>query len=244
MVSSKITELNDILTLSSFFSGAVSPILVDIVEKVLAQTSDAEEDQHTRQSSACAIGICMQKLAKRDVSEWREKVNLASWTKACLNSWAWSHDVLAGLHSLSHARCVDCLALFNDAFPLITCISDSQTEGIPLEEVYSSLHKSLLSHSRPLRLNTLRFLDSNLINAAPGQKEVVKRCLQGEEVSLDVQGVRERVLRIGRVGQVLREGDETGADLCARWLTGESTPSFIRHITKLFAFFFFPSLIL
>jgi U3 small nucleolar RNA-associated protein 20 len=45
--------------------------------------------------------------------------------------------------------------------------------------------------------------------------------LQGEEVSLDVQGVRERVLRIGRVGQVLREGDEMGADLCARWLTGQ-----------------------
>jgi len=44
----------------------------------------------------------------------------------------------------------------------------------------------------------------------------------GEEVSLDVQGVRERVLRIGRVGQVVRDGDERGADICARWLVGTS----------------------
>ena len=39
---------------------------------------------------------------------------------------------------------------------------------------------------------------------------------------LDVQGVRERVLRIGRVGQVVRDGDERGADICARWLVGTS----------------------
>ena len=38
---------------------------------------------------------------------------------------------------------------------------------------------------------------------------------------LDVQGVRERVLRIGRVGQVVRDGDERGADICARWLVGK-----------------------
>lgn len=54
-----------------------------------------------------------------------------------------------------------------------------------------------------------------------GQRDVIKRCLQGEEVSLDVQGVRERVLRIGRVGQVLQDGDEMGAGLCARWLIGQ-----------------------
>lgn len=38
-------------------------------------------------------------------------------------------------------------------------------------------------------------------------------------MTLDVQGVRERVLRIGRVGQVV--GDEKGADLCARWLIAQ-----------------------
>lgn len=50
---------------------------------------------------------------------------------------------------------------------------------------------------------------------------MVRRCLQGEEVSLDVQGVRERVLRIGRVVQVV--GDAEGAEFCARWLIGMSS---------------------
>ncbi|KIM44053.1 hypothetical protein M413DRAFT_17908 [Hebeloma cylindrosporum] len=62
-------------------------------------------------------------------------------------------------------------------------------------------------------------MDSKLVNPAHNQIEVLKRCLQGEEVSLDLQGVRERVLRIGRVGQVV--GDEKGADLCARWLIAQ-----------------------
>jgi U3 small nucleolar RNA-associated protein 20 len=62
-------------------------------------------------------------------------------------------------------------------------------------------------------------MDSKLVDPAHNQIEVLKRCLQGEEVSLDLQGVRERVLRIGRVGQVV--GDEKGADLCARWLIAQ-----------------------
>ena len=62
-------------------------------------------------------------------------------------------------------------------------------------------------------------MDSKLVDPAHNQIEVLKRCLQGEEVPLDLQGVRERVLRIGRVGQVV--GDKKGADLCARWLIAQ-----------------------
>jgi len=57
------------------------------------------------------------------------------------------------------------------------------------------------------------------VSVPEGTAEVLKRCMQGEEATLDVQGVRERVLRIGRVGQVV--GDASGAGLCARWLVGE-----------------------
>jgi hypothetical protein len=56
---------------------------------------------------------------------------------------------------------------------------------------------------------------------------VVKRCLQGEEASLDVHGVRERVLRIGRVGHVVKDADEFSADLCARWLVGTYVHTFL-----------------
>jgi len=68
-------------------------------------------------------------------------------------------------------------------------------------------------------LACLRLLDCKLIDPNHDHVEVVRRCLQGEEVPLDVQGVRERVLRIGRVGQVV--GDEKSADLCGRWLIAQ-----------------------
>lgn len=90
---------------------------------------------------------------------------------------------------------------------------------IVIDEVYDSLSQSLLSHSKRLRLAALRLLDCRIINPQHDQVEVLKRCLQGEEVPLDHQGVRERVLRIGRVGQVA--GDEKSADICARWLIAQ-----------------------
>lgn len=59
-----------------------------------------------------------------------------------------------------------------------------------------------------------------IISAPDGVQEVLRRCLQGEEVPLDIQGVRERVLRIGRVVSIV--GDPEGAEFCARWLVGAS----------------------
>ena len=101
--------------------------------------------------------------------------------------------------------------------------SSSTITPTPLDEVYDALQPSVQSHSRPLRLNTLRLIGSSLVSSPPATSDVIRRCLQGEEVSLDVQGVRERVLRIGRVGQVLRDGDDVGADVATRWLIGPCT---------------------
>jgi hypothetical protein len=98
--------------------------------------------------------------------------------------------------------------------------NDKSTMSI--QDIYPSLQSSLLSHSRSLRLSTLRLLSSDVVKSSTGQQEVVKRCLQGEEVSVDVQGVRERVLRIGRVGQIIRDGDILGASIFIVWLIGLS----------------------
>jgi len=106
-----------------------------------------------------------------------------------------------------------------DAFGL----SPSTITPTPLEDVYDALQLSLQSHSRPLRLNALRLIGSNLVSSPSATSDVIRRCLQGEEVTLDVQGVRERVLRIGRVGQVLNDGDDVGADVATRWLIGPCT---------------------
>lgn len=105
---------------------------------------------------------------------------------------------------------------------LTSCSSPAKGARIPFETAYPNLQPSLLSHSRSLRLNALRFLNSKLVAIPEGTEEVVKRCLQGEEATVDIQGVRERVLRIGRVAQVV--GDRNSADICGRWLLGELHP--------------------
>lgn len=70
-------------------------------------------------------------------------------------------------------------------------------------------------------MGALRLLCSQLADSDKSS-EVLKRCLLGEEVALDVRGVRERVLRISRMDQILHDDDEIGADVAARWLIGNS----------------------
>ncbi|KAJ7035036.1 armadillo-type protein [Mycena alexandri] len=92
---------------------------------------------------------------------------------------------------------------------------------VSIEEIYPALAPIVLSHSRALRLGALRLLAATQPSDA---REVVKRCLAGEEVPLDVQGVRERVLRIGRVETVVKDKQketDVGPDLCGRWLVAQ-----------------------
>ncbi|KAG6840218.1 hypothetical protein C0991_008139 [Blastosporella zonata] len=99
--------------------------------------------------------------------------------------------------------------------------ADPAPAPTPLDKIYQPLRMSLLSHSRGLRLATLRLLVSGLVKAPDGVQDALGRCLRGEEVNLDVQGVRERILWIGRVGLGVKDGDEVGADAVARWLIAQ-----------------------
>ncbi|KAG6335501.1 hypothetical protein ID866_3590 [Astraeus odoratus] len=100
-------------------------------------------------------------------------------------------------------------------------LARSPVSQLPFEELYPSLQHAVISHSRVLRLSTLQILSSRLVSASSGERDVLRRCLQGEEVSLDVSGVRDRVLRIGRVGVTVRDDEPRAADLCARWLAAQ-----------------------
>ncbi|KAF8883245.1 armadillo-type protein [Infundibulicybe gibba] len=198
-----ITELRDILTLSDLLSGDVVPILIDIITTTLEESSaEINIADPVVKSLACALGICMNTLSRRERSELRDQVPLHSWVTKCVGVWCWSPDVLGGLVALCQT-------------------SQAGAFSIPLEDIYPQLQQCILSHARPLRLNALRFLSCNLVKSPPGTQEVIRRCLQGEEVSLDVQGVRDRVLRIGRVAQTLQDSDGIGADLCGRWLIAQ-----------------------
>lgn len=102
----------------------------------------------------------------------------------------------------------------------------------PFEDVYPHLRGCLISHQTELRLSALRIL-----SACPDAPTVVQRCLTGEEVPLDVQGLRERVLRTSRTTEVrlppscagtlltvtIQESITTdvAAELASRWLLAQ-----------------------
>ena len=89
---------------------------------------------------------------------------------------------------------------------------------VPWQDVYPALQDAVISHSHPLRLAASRLLACPIISATQSEREIIQKCVQGESISLDVQGVRERILRIGRIGQTLKDRDDLAAEICSRWL--------------------------
>ncbi|KAJ7756392.1 armadillo-type protein [Mycena maculata] len=208
-------QLTDILTLSSFFSqtSGISPVLIQLCDALLAST-DAPPAGPTH---SWFVGTCMRALSQRSATEW-ENLELVAWVRTCTaagSKWAESAVILEALAALLGARNTNAAGV-----------------NIDIEEIYPALAPGVLSHSRALRLGALRLLAATQSSDA---REVVKRCLAGEEVPLQVQGVRERVLRIGRVETVVKDKQreaDVGPDLCARWLVGAQYPcSGARRVT-------------
>ncbi|KAJ7475832.1 armadillo-type protein [Mycena latifolia] len=197
------TLLTDILALSSFFSpsSGISSVLVELCQALLAP-ANASQFSASGPSPSWFIGTCMRGLSQRSATEW-ENLPLATWVEACTtvgSPWADSAAILEALAALLGAR---------------------NSADVDIEAIYPALAPSVLSHSRALRLGALRLLAATRVSDA---REVVKRCLAGEEVPLEVQGVRERVLRIGRVETVVKDKQketDIGPDLCARWLVAQ-----------------------
>lgn len=151
--------------------------------------------------------------------EWTEQIDVLSWVKRAVNTWERGETAIGGLVAISRRRWVKSLQFTYHS--LTGSCRGITTSSISFAEIYPSLQASILSHTRRLRLNTLELLTSPVVERS-SSFEVIRRCLQGEDVSLDVQGVRERVLRIDGVSQILKDGDDVGADICARWLIGSS----------------------
>ncbi|OCH91059.1 hypothetical protein OBBRIDRAFT_887230 [Obba rivulosa] len=201
LTEDNVLILHDVLALSALLP-SISPLLIKVIDATLAIQEPRDNYETSYANAAWVIGSCLECLSNRDVSEWAETCDVMSWTRKIMENWSWSSSVLGGLISMLQARC-------------------GQSSTLTLDSIYPFLQASLLSHSRSLRLSILRLLTSPIVKSPDGTVEVLKRALQGEEVSLDVQGSRERVLRIGRLPVVVRDGDELGADVCARWLIAQ-----------------------
>ncbi|KAF5389929.1 hypothetical protein D9757_003643 [Collybiopsis confluens] len=197
-------ELDDLMALSTFFTLEITrstALFVDRQIKVVPSASTGEDDVFPR--PAWVIGTLLKCLATRPVAEWKQEVDVTSWARLILKHWSWSKHVLEGLVDLAS-------------------ISDGSDQTLSFEETYEGLKDAVLSHSHTIRLNALKLLCSPLFKAlSSNTRQVLDRCLQAEQVSLDVQGVRERVVKIGRISQVLKNDDEIGTDLSIRWLIAQ-----------------------
>ncbi|KAK7691383.1 hypothetical protein QCA50_004782 [Cerrena zonata] len=179
---------------------SLSPLLIRVIESTLNTPAARSEFDQRETNSAWLLGASLSCLSKRKAKEWSDLVDIQTWTRSVIQHWGWSGYTMSGLVDLIR-------------------VHPAHESTLSGEELYDSLQNSLLSHSRLLRLSVLHVLSS--VTLPTDSAEVVKRCLQGEEVSLDVQGARERVLRITRLGQSLQDSDSLAVDIAIRWLTAQ-----------------------
>ncbi|KAJ3744880.1 armadillo-type protein [Lentinula detonsa] len=199
----KGAELDDILAFSTFFNPDISRLLAVLTDKYIRHTRAAfQADIDCFPHPAWTVSVCLHSLVTRPAAEWVKHVDITQWMLLGVEHWSWSRLVLGALVELE-------------------TVCDSLNTILPFEETYDLLKDAILSHSHSLRLNALKILASPLVDTPADTRAVVERCSQGEQISLDVQGVRERVVRLERVVQVVKQDDEPGARLCARWLLAQ-----------------------
>ncbi|KAL5476564.1 UTP20_2 [Sanghuangporus weigelae] len=118
-----------------------------------------------------------------------------------IRRWPWSEHVLEGIAELAKSRLYSCSEIIQDR-----------------DEVILQLTRNLKSHSRIIRRSSLELL--SLPDVAPeSTTDAVKRCLAAELVPLSVQGVKERVLLTGKVGQSAVDDEQTSR-ICGNLASG------------------------
>jgi U3 small nucleolar RNA-associated protein 20 len=96
------SEINDIISLSPFFSDAVVPVLLGLVDYNLQPDTDPAMDERR----AWIVDAAVQALSRRDTREWTAKVPLQQWALLAVEKWASSRHVLGSLVVLSEAMYV------------------------------------------------------------------------------------------------------------------------------------------
>ncbi|OAX32581.1 hypothetical protein K503DRAFT_870071, partial [Rhizopogon vinicolor AM-OR11-026] len=196
-----IDDLFNMLSLSAFVE-PLPPLLVSIIQRSLDISNPEADWQTSHANAAWVIGTCMHALSLCPSMSWQTQVDLSAWTMQIVDQWSWSETVLKGLVALLEA-------------------SPSTSQSLPITRLYASLQSRLIAPSRSIRSSVLGLLTSKMVKSSSAEHDALKRCLQGEEVSLDMHGVRERVLRIGRLYQVVRDDEPLSADICVRWLVAQ-----------------------
>ncbi|KAG9124195.1 U3 snoRNP protein [Ceratobasidium sp. 392] len=119
-----------------------------------------------------------------------------------VEKWGWSESVM-------------------DALVEIQSLLASKSELTSLSQLLPHLLMPLASHSRILRSSALQLLSGPYITRSSEQADTLSRLVAAEDVPLTVQGVRERVVKTGKVvaGSVAGDGIK---EVVVRWLVGVS----------------------
>ncbi|KIJ51368.1 hypothetical protein M422DRAFT_203512 [Sphaerobolus stellatus SS14] len=194
MGTSNLNELACILALCPVLSG-VAPGLQSIAFNALEAI---ENDPDKIECSTKVFGTCVKVLA--ELPGQNIEFDIPSCISRAVKKWPQSQLVLDGLVVLSKRV--------------------KSTAKIALEDIYPHLQRSILNSQHGLRLSALRLLTSNIVQSC-ASSPALRTCLQGEEASLDLHGIRERVVRITGTTQIVKDGDDIGSDACIRWLIAQ-----------------------
>ncbi|KAG8720081.1 U3 snoRNP protein [Ceratobasidium sp. 395] len=175
----------------------LSPLLPNVAPSVsriiaLLHTSKALSD--------ITLGAALRTLAGLDGAAGEVRgIELVEMVK----KWGWSENVMGALVELQ---------------PVLA----SKSQSTPLNALLPHLLAPLTSHSRILRSSALHLLSGPCVSRSPEQTDVLSRLAAAEDVPLTVQGVRERVVKTGKVVAGSVAGEEM-KEVVVRWLVAQLT---------------------
>ncbi|KAL5531823.1 UTP20 [Sanghuangporus sanghuang] len=179
------------------------PPLISLVQRIIDNEADAETEYSTSWANETQvfgqlIYILSTNKHKSLLSESRTMKIICTG----IRRWSWSEHVLEGIAELAKSRLHSRSEIIQDR-----------------DIVLLQLTRNVNSHSHIIRRSSLELL--SLPGVAPeSTMDAVKRCLAAELVPLSVQGVKERVLLTGKVGQIAVD-DEQATLICGNWLLGQ-----------------------
>ncbi|RPD63622.1 hypothetical protein L227DRAFT_608198 [Lentinus tigrinus ALCF2SS1-6] len=129
-----------------------------ILEQTLSVDEPRTEYDGTYANSAWIIGACSEAIAERPVGEWTHLVDLPRWTALVVEKWGWSGRASEGFATLIRLR-----------HPARTSEASASVPFPSTAAQYSSVTSSAL------------------VDVTEGMAELLKKALQAEEISIDVQ---------------------------------------------------------
>lgn len=204
--------------MNSLLPGTLS-VTCGVINNVLDAPDPETSYKSDPVNPSWVLGSCLKTLANCPHDKWGCYSDLSLWTEKVLQRWLWSEIVLDGLAEVLRRRYVHVPRV--DHHLMALGFSPEHARKMSFEDMYLHLASLVSSHSRRSRLNALYLLSSPLVQTRPTLELVLSRLLQAEEVSIDVQSSRERVLRVTQLERVIPADDAVVSDLVVRWLVAQ-----------------------